>query len=171
MNFYDALERALTRVDDSNWRATLDALHGQAGSWKALAGQLGVDKRTVERWRFGYVDKKTHERRQISAQTVQKSVLPKVRKAFKASRAAQVARVDWRKLEVNGDLQIADYPPRKERMYVGAYLSGEAITGIAAAYVSGDADRVQAAMDDALGADYIGNGDTTIGDVDGLEFG
>lgn len=171
MNIYDALSQALGGVDDSNWRASLDALHDQAGSWKALSEQLGVDKRTVERWRFGYVDKKTHERRQISAQTVQKSVLPKVRKAFKASRAAQVARVDWRKLQATGSLQIADYPSREERMYIGAYLSGEAIAGIAAAYVSGDPDRVQAAMDNALGEDYIGNGDAGIGDVTDLDFG
>lgn len=170
MNIYDALGRGLGGVDDSNWRASLDALHSTAGSWKAVAADLGVDKRTVERWRFGYVDKQGR-RRQISQQTVDKSVVPKVRKAFKASRAAQVARVNWSKLTMSGQLQIADYPPRRETMYAGGYLSPEAIAGIAAAYISGDPDRVQAAMDNALGEDYIGNGDASIGDVDDLDFG
>lgn len=171
MDIYDALERALSRVDEGNWRETLDVLHGQAGSWKALSEQLGVDKRTVERWRLGYVDKRTHQRRQISQATVKRSVLPKLRQAFKANRAAQVARVNWSKLQLRGDLQIADYPPREERMYLGPYLSGEAIAGLADAYISGDPDRVQAAFDNALGEDYIGNGDTSIGDVSDLDFG
>lgn len=170
MNINDALGRALGGVDDSNWRASLDALHSTEGSWKAVAEQLGVDKRTVERWRFGYVDKKTGQRRQISQRTVDKAVVPKVRKAFKASRAAQVGRVNWSKLHVTGDLQIADYDPREERMYLGAYLSSEAIAGIADAYVSGDPDRVQRAVDNALGDDYTGTGEAHLGDVSGLDF-
>lgn len=171
MNINDALGRALGRVDESNWRGALDALHARAGSWKALAGQLGVDKRTVERWRYGYVDKRTGQRRQVSPDTVRRSVLPKVSKAFKADRRAQVAAVDWRKLQFNGDLQIGNYPPRNQAIRLGAYLSQEAIAGLADAYVSGDPDRVQAAFDDALGQDYTGTGDASLGDVDDLDFG
>lgn len=171
MNADDALGRALGHVDESDWRSALDALHDRAGSWKALAGQLGVDRRTVERWRFGYVDKRTGQRRQVSADTVRRSVVPKVRKALKADRRAQVARVDWRKLTITADLQIGNYPPRREVMRVGAYLTPEAIAGIADAYVSGDPDRVQAAINDALSSDYTGTGDASIGPVDELDFG
>lgn len=171
MNIYDALGRALGQVDESDWRGALDALHEQRGSWKATAETLGVDKRTVERWRFGYVDKKTGQRRQIAESTVRRSVVPKVREAIRADRRAQVARVDWRKLQVTGRLQIGNYPPRVESMNVGLYLSPEAIAGISAAYVSGDPDRTQRAFDDAMGGDYTGTGDASIGDVDGLDFG
>lgn len=171
MEPYDAFRRALERVDESNWRGALDALHGQAGSWRAVAGQLGVDKRTVERWRFGYVDKRTGQRRQIGERAVKANVLPKVRKAFKANRRAQVARVDWRKLNMSGPLQIGNYPPRHQAMMLGAYLSPEAIAGLADAYISGDPDRMSAALDDALSQDYTGTGDASLGDVDGLDFG
>lgn len=171
VRIYDALAAALGHVDASDWRGALDAIHEQRGSWKATAEALGVDKRTVERWRFGYVDKKTGQRRQIAESTVKRSVVPKVRQALGNDRRAQVARVDWRKLQVKASLQIGNYPPRVESMAVGLYLSTDAIAGISAAYVSGDADRVQAAFDHALGADYTGTGDVSLGNVEGVDFG
>lgn len=175
MKFSKALADALGGVDQENWRGRLDALHDQHGSWKAVSAHLGVDKRTVERWRFGYTDKHG-TRRQIGDKTVKGSVVPKVRAGWKADRKAQVQAVNWTDLSVVGTLQIGDYdessphPPRRENMSVGRYLSAESIADIAGAYVNGDDQAVDDAMDRALGTDYTGTNDAKLLGVEKLEF-
>lgn len=169
VRFSRALGQALGRVDRENWKGRLDALHEQRGTWKAVADHLGVDKRTVERWRFGYTDKHGN-RRQISDKTVQGSAVPKVSKGWKGDRKAQLQAVDWRGLHLGGTLQVGDYPPRKQNMTVGRYLTGEDISAIGNAYLAGDAAGVDAAMDRFLSDGYTMTGDAHLGDVDKLEF-
>lgn len=169
MRFSEALGQTLGHVDAENWKGRLDALHEQHGTWKAVAAYLGADKRTVERWRYGYTDKHG-ARRQISDKTVKDSVVPKVGKGWGSDRKAQLQAVDWRGLHMSGTLQVGDYPPRKQNMTVGHYLTAEDISAIGSAYLAGDAAGVNAAMDRFLSDGYTMTGDAQLTDVDKLEF-
>ena len=166
-SFYAALRAELERVDASSWRDQLDALHGQHGTWKATAAALGVTPRTVERWRNGYISRG----RRIQARP--ESAMPRIREAIKADRKAQAAAVDWSRLRVKGTIELDHNPKyrRKENMHVGKYLSGAAIAGLVAAYVSRQGERVQRAIDNAMSEEYVQNGDTRLLSVDELDFG
>ena len=131
MKFARALHRELSSADQGNWRERLDALHGEHGSWQNVADHLGVHKRTVERWRLGYVDSKTHQKRHIGEKAVKHDVLPKLRKALGKSRSAQLKGVDWTGLSVKGHLSIgAGEYEREENMSLGRYLDPEDIEAI-----------------------------------------
>jgi hypothetical protein len=165
--FYAALRAELERVDASSWRAQLDALHDQHGSWKATAAAMGVTPRTVERWRNGYISRG----RRIQARP--ESVMPRIREAIKGDRKAQAGAVDWSRLRIKGTIEL-DHNPRyrrKENMHVGKYLTAGAIGGLVAAYVARSAERVQRAIDNAMSEDYVANGDTRLLSVDELDFG
>jgi hypothetical protein len=166
-SFYQALRAELERVSASTWRDQLEALHAQHGTWKATAAALDVTPRTLERWRNGYISRG----RRIQAKP--ESVIPRIRDAIRKDRKAQAAAVDWSRLRVKGTIELDHNPKyrRKENMHVGKYLSADAIEGLAAAYISRQADRVQRAIDNALSEDYVANGDTRILDVDDLDFG
>lgn len=170
MRVSQALTQALARVDQENWRSRLDELHGRAGSWRALAGQLGAQRRTVERWRYGYTDKRGN-RRQVSDKTIKDSAVPKIREAWKGDRAAQVGAVNWRNLQILGTLVLLDYEERarRENMSIGRYLSPESIAAISAAYISGTAADVTSAVNQAVSVDYVGMA-AQIRDVEKLEF-
>lgn len=171
-SFDDALGEALGRVDQDNWRQALESLRDQAGSWKAVSERLGTDPRTVERWRHGYVDKKTHQRRQISDRTVQRSVVPKIKAALAQDRRAQLGAVDWKRLKITGTMTVAGDTRyvRHETMYVGRYLTDDSIAAISSAYARGDSDGVNEAINDAMADDYLGLPGTTLDDVEGLDF-
>lgn len=165
-----ALADALGRVDEENWKSRLDVLRGRAGSWRALAGQLGVDRRTVERWRYGYTDKRGN-RRQVSEETIKRSAVPKMREAWKGDKAAQVQAVNWRDLQVTATLVLLNYTDkaRRENMSIGRYLSAESIALISAAYVMGDPGTVTSQVNQAVSVDYVGMA-AQLRDVEKLEF-
>ena len=169
MKFSKALAGTLGRVDQENWKGRLDALHGQQGTWKKVAEHLGVDKRTVERWRFGYTDKHGN-RRQVSDKTVRDSAVPKVRAGWKGDRKAQLQAVNWRDLFIVAEMQTSGTPARKQNMHVGHYMEPEDIAAIGNAYLAGDAAGVDAAMDRFLSDGYTQTGDARLGSVDKLEF-
>lgn len=165
--FYQALRAELERVNERTWRDQLDALHGQHGTWKATAGALGVNPRTLERWRNGYVS------RGRRVQVRPDSVIPRIRDAIRRDRKAQAGAVDWKQLRVRGTIELdhrREYR-RKENMHIGRYLSPAAVEGLVAAYVARSAARVQRSIDNALSEEYVGNGDTRLLDVDELDFG
>lgn len=167
MRFYDALRAEMERVDQSNWAEKLVALKEQNGTWTATARALGVHKRTLERARLGYRPRGGGPRRFADP----RSLIDKVRKALAKDRRAQVAAVDWKRLKVNGTITLGggEYE-REENMHIGRYFTDGQIEGIADAYIAGDADRVQRAVDHAMSEDYIGDGATTLDDVTELNF-
>jgi hypothetical protein len=166
--FAQALKAALERVTERTWRDQLDALHGQHGTWKATAAALDVTPRTLERWRNGYLN-----RRGVRIHVAPQGPMAKVRAAVKGDRRVQAAAVDWSRLRIKGTIELEHNPKyrRRENMHVGQYLSGDAIAGLVAAYVSRQATRMQRAIDDALSEEYVANGDTRLLDVDELDFG
>ena len=172
MKFSKALQRELSHADEGNWRDRLDALHSEHGSWKAVADHLGADKRTVERWRNGYVDRRTHERRQVSDATIKKHALPKIGKSLGSSRKAQLAGApDLKRMSVRGHISIGNGEyERDEDMDVGRYMSDEDFEAIGQAYIDGNDALVDAAMDKAMSDSYIGDGATKLTDVVKLWF-
>lgn len=174
MRFYPALKAELERVDAGNWESRLDALHGRHGTWQKTADVLGVDKRTVERWRKGYQPRRRRDGTVPARQRIDPgSFTGKIRDAIVKDRHAQVAAVDWRKMTVLGTIVILGYENRErhEKMHVGRYMSAESIAGLAEAYIARDPGRVQRAIDHVLSTDYIGV-PTHLKDVDpgGLSF-
>ena len=170
MKFSRALQRELSHADEGNWRDRLDALHSEHGSWKAVADHLGADKRTVERWRFGYRDRHGN-RKQVSPATIKKNALPKIHKAMGGSRKAQLAGVDWKRMRVRGHISInGGAYERDEDMDVGRYLEDDDFAAIAQAYLDEKDDIVDAAMDKAMSDSYIGDGATRLTDVVKLWF-
>lgn len=170
MKFAKALQRELSHADRGNWRDRLDALHAEEGSWKNVADRLGADKRTVERWRFGYTDRHGN-RRQVSDDTISKHAAPKISKALGSSRGAQLRGEDLSRLKVKGHISIGggEYE-RDETMYLGSYFDAEDFEAIGQAYLDGDDERVQAAVDRAMSNSYIGDGATRLTDVNKLWF-
>jgi hypothetical protein len=166
--FCQALKAALERVTEHTWRDQLDALHARHGTWKATAEALDVTPRTLERWRNGYLN-----RRGVRIHVAPQVPVAKVRAAVKGDRRAQAAAADWSRLRIKGTIELDHNPKyrRKENMHVGKYLTGDAIAGLAAAYVSRSCARMQAAIDNALGEEYVANGDTRLLDVEDLDFG
>ena len=169
MKFSRALRDALSGVDRENWQGRLDALHEQHGTWKSVAAHLGVDKRTVERWRFGYVDKHGN-RVHHTDKAVTEKILPKVRTEWGADRKAQLQSVDWKGLHIVGWMTTSGTPSRKQNMRVGLYMTPEDIEAIGGAYLRNDAAGVDDAMDRFLSDGYTGTGDAHLDDVDKLEF-
>lgn len=173
MKFYKALHRELSHADEGNWRDKLDALHSEHGTWKGVAEKLGVDKRTVERWRNGYVDRRTHERRQVSDATIKKHAVPKIRKSLAGSPGAQLKGIpDWKRMGMRGTPRIGGNPEyeREEDMDVGRYMEDEDFERISQAYLDGDEAAVNAAMDRFMADGYIGDGATRLTDVTKLWF-
>ncbi len=183
MKFPEALERALAgAVDEGNWRSELDELHGHYGSWSKTAAALGVHRRTLERWRHGYISRG----RRVTVQPA--TPVGKIKATLGRDRAAAVAGVNWKQMRAKGTINFGfdsaydeDADPaelaaegkyeRTETMYLGLYMSGETTAGLAAAYVSGDGRRVQRAIDNYLSSEYMaGMGGVRIKDVDWLEF-
>jgi hypothetical protein len=159
--FYSALRAELQRVDTDNWRAKLDALHDRHGTWKGTADALGIDKRTVERWRKGYQPRARRDGTRPPRQFVDpRTFVGKIAAAIRRDRHAQVAGVDWRGLTIRGTVGFPPPPPysytRREVMHVGNYFAPDTFAGLADAYVSGSAQRVQRAIDNALSTDYFG---------------
>lgn len=174
MRFYSALKAELERVDTGNWESRLGALHARHGTWQKTADALGVDKRTVERWRKGYQPRPRRDgtvppRQRINPETF----VGKIRATLAGDRHAQLGGVDWRRLVVTGTIIILGYEdePRHEKMHIGRYMTPDAIEGLGAAYVAKDPGRVQRAIDHILSTDYIGV-PTRLVDVDdgGLAF-
>jgi hypothetical protein len=160
-SFYSALKEQLERVDADNWESKLDALHGRHRTWQATADALGVDKRTVERWRKGYQPRVKRDGTRPPRQRVDpRTFAGKIGDALGKDRHAQVAAVDWRKLVITGEIGFPPPPPysyrRDEVMYVGKYLSPAAFEGLAAAYVSAERWRVQRSINNAISVDYLG---------------
>ena len=172
MKFSRALQRELSHADEGNWRDRLDALHSEHGSWKAVADHLGADKRTVERWRYGYVDRHGN-RRHVSDATIKKHALPKIRHSLGSSPGAQLKGIpDWKRMGMRGTPRIGNNPEyeREEDMDVGRYMDDEDFERIAQAYLDGDDEAVDAAMDAAMANSYIGDGATKLTDVSRLWF-
>ena len=170
MKFAKALQRELSGADEGNWRDRLDALHSEHGSWKNVADHLGADKRTVERWRFGYKDRHG-QRRHVSDATIKKNALPKIRHSLGTSRKAQLAGVDWKRMGMRGQISIGggEYE-RDEDMSPGRYMDDEDFARIGQAYLDGNDALVDAAMDKAMSDSYIGDGATKLTDVEKLWF-
>lgn len=167
-SFYSALKAELEaleaadldrrgRVDDGNWRGRLDELHAHHGTWQRVADDLGVDKRTLERWRKGYAPRGGGPRRQVSPA----GIVPKVRDAIartlpaRGDRRAQVARPDWRKLFIVGTIKWENYE-RTQNMHLGKYLTPASFEAIADVYVKRGNSRMPAAIDHAISTDYLG---------------
>lgn len=168
MKFPKALGEALTKVDDGNWRHRLDEMHSHYGTWDKTAHALGVHRRTLEKWRKGHVVKG------VRRYTKPASIIPQVRAALGKDRKAAVAGVDWKAMRVGGVLALKAYPEeaRTEHMAVGQYMSRDAMAGLAAAYVSGNASRVQRSFDHFMATEYVAGLDPLpLTDVDYLEFG
>ncbi|HEY2089868.1 MAG TPA: hypothetical protein VGH54_28090 [Mycobacterium sp.] len=105
MRFYDALRAQLGHVDEGNWRAALDALHGSNGTWQRTADALGVHKRTLERWRDGYQPRTRANGVRPPRQQVNPATFTgKIRAAIARDPKAQVAMVDWKRLTIRGTI-------------------------------------------------------------------
>jgi hypothetical protein len=156
VRFAEALQDGLLETSGANWRSKLAALRNVSGSWAKTAQLLGIHRRTLERWRSGKTSRPD---------------LGKVQGALAGDRRAQVRAVDWRTMRVTAKIRVEDTYDRDQTMNIGLYLSPEAIAGIAAAYVGGDDDQVDRAANNALGSDYIPNGDTRFLNVQSVTFG
>lgn len=165
MKFPQALDEALTRVTEDDWRGKLDDLHGHYGTWDKTAHALGIHRRTLERWRKGYVSRGV--RHTIKPGTA----LPKIRGLLGKDRRAAVAGVNWKAMRAKGTIRIAETYTRTENMSLGQYMSDEAAAGLAAAYVSRDRGRVQRSIDNYMSEGYMdGLGGVRITDVEWMEF-
>jgi hypothetical protein len=183
--FYSALKAELGRleraelaergrVDEGNWRAQLDALHAQHGSWKAVAADLGTDKRTLERWRLGYVPRGGGPRKMVAPA----GFIPKIKAAVArtlpkaGNRGRQVKQVDWRKLRVKGTIV---FPPKKpvyertENMHLGLYFPPDTMAALASVYTAGAVARMGRAIDKAISDEYLGFA-AHLADVEELSF-
>ena len=169
MRFPQALRAALLNVDERNYRAKLEALREEQGSWQKVADILGVPRSTLYDWRTGY--SRSGRARRIKPS---RDSLRKIEGAVRKSRRAQLGGVDWKKLRITGTIEIGGGAyTRHEHMYVGKYFADheDAVRGLATAYLAGDDALLQAAMDFAMSWYYIGDGDTRLVDVDSLDFG
>jgi len=169
MRFSKALRETLSGVDQENWKDRLDDLHREHGTWQKVADHLGANKRTVERWRFGYRDKHGN-RKQVADKTVRDHAVPKVRAGWKGARTAQLGAVDWSDMFVVGWMETSGTPSRRQNMRVGQYLTGEDIEAIGNAYLAGDDAGVDRAMDRFLSDTYTQTGDAHLGNTEKLEF-
>lgn len=182
--FYQALKAELERieradlaarsvVDEGNWRARLDELRAESGSWDAVAAELGTTRRTVERWRLGTVDRRRGggARRFVSPGTF----IPRIREAIEArlpepgDRRRQVSLVDWRKLVITGTIKWPPDYERTETMHVGRYFEPSTMAALAQVYIDKSPQRMGRAFDRALSADYLGF-DAHLVDADELRF-
>jgi hypothetical protein len=182
--FYSALKDELERieradvaarsvVDEGNWRSRLDELRGQLGNWDAVAAELGTNRRQVERWRLGYVDRRRHggERRFVSPSVF----LPRIREAVArqlpelGDRRRQVTLVDWRKLVITGTIRWKPDYERTETMYIGRYFEPAAMSALAQVYIDRSPQRMGRAIDHALSNEYLGF-DVHLTDVEELHF-
>jgi len=168
MRFYDALKSELETVTADNWRDKLDALKASNGTWAATARALGVDKRTVERWRAGYqprarAGQPRPGRRQVDPQTF----LGKIRAAFVKDRPAQVAAVDWKRMTAVATWWNGKYR-REQVMHLGAYMSDPEMTAVAGAYVNKDRNGMSGIMNNVI-SNYLGF-DAKLADVESVTF-
>lgn len=167
MKFYDALRAELESVSVADWQSKLDALHEQNGTWTATAAKLGVSRRSLERWRFGYAPRGGGPRRHVDPHTF----VGRIRGTFGKDRRAQVRAVDWRKLHVTGTIMVGKKRyPRKEHMHLGMNFTPRSIAAIVEAYVAADPRACQRALDKAMQTDYIPDGATTFENADDLHF-
>jgi len=174
---------ALTRVLESaaresvtpaSWRDRLDDLHREHRTWSATAEALGVDDRTLERWRYGYQPKRRADGTRPARQQVDPATfVPKIRAALAASRRYQVNLVDWKRLKMHGAIEFyPDQPPKWQTISLGPNISQLSLQGIVQAYLAADADLMQTAVDVALSVDYLPYGTTVrLVEVDELGFG
>ena len=159
MRFYEALKAELERVGTDNWEDKLGALKDRLGTWQATADELGVDKRTVERWRRGYQPRRRRDGTLPPRQKIDpKTFTGKIRDALGDDRHAQIAAVDWKRLRVVGVIVIEGYEDqeRHETMHLGRYMTGDTIAGLGEAYVAREPYRVQRAVDHFISTEYIG---------------
>lgn len=160
-SFYSALKEQLELVDANNWETKLEGLHNRNGTWKATADALGVDKRTLERWRKGYQPRARRDGTRPPRQRVDpRTFVGKIAAALGKDRHAQVAGVDWRGLVIRGTIGFPPPPPysyrRHENMHTGNYFAPDTFAGLSAAYVARNPQRVQRAINNAISVDYLG---------------
>lgn len=167
--FYQALKAKLegieradlaarSTVNEGNWRARLDELRAEHGSWDAVADQLGTTRRTVERWRLGTVDRRRGggARQYVNPA----SFIPKIKAAVErglpkaGDRRRQVTLFDWRKMVIVGQVKFADYV-RHETMHVGRYFEPATFQAFASVYIARDPTRMNRAIDRALSEEYF----------------
>lgn len=80
--------------------------------------------------------------------------------------------VNWRDLRVVGLVQVGDYEREAhvENMSAGAYMSAGAIAALAGAYLAGDDDALDDAMDQFLSDEYTQTAEARLIDVEKLGF-
>lgn len=167
MKFPQALRQVLQQTDEKNYLQQLEGLREEKGSWDKTAEAIGVSRSTLYGWRTGYT-RAGRTRRTVPA----RSMLDRIQDAVRASPRAQLAAVDWKRLHIVGTITLGGGTyTRHENMWPGRYFSEDSVRGLGIAYAAEDDKLLQQAMDFAMSWDYIGDGKTTLDDVDTLDFG